>query len=132
MSLAIDVLIIGGGPAGLATALALCRARHTCVVFDSGTYRNSLCQYMHSVPTWDHADPALYRDAARKELTQRYTTVQLVDRRVLSVVKTDQGDFLATDEVGKTWTGRKLVLATGVKDAYPDLPGYGECWVTGM
>ena len=53
MSLAIDVLIIGGGPAGLATALALCRARHTCVVFDSGTYRNSLCQYMHSVPPWD-------------------------------------------------------------------------------
>lgn len=132
MSSFVDVLIIGGGPAGLSTALSLCRARHTAVVFDSGTYRNDLYSHMHAFPTWDHADPKKYREAARAELVGRYRTVQLVDLAVTSVVRTEQGNFVALDARGKEWTGRKLVLATGVKDEFPGIPGYSECWVKGM
>lgn len=132
MSSSVDVLIIGGGPAGLATALSLCRARHTAVVFDSGTYRNDLYSHMHAFPTWDHADPKKYREAAHAELVGRYRTVQLVDLAVKSVLRTEGGDFVALDAQGREWTGRKLVLATGVKDIFPEIPGYSECWVKGM
>jgi thioredoxin reductase len=53
-----DVLIIGGGPAGLAVATGLARQLYTAVVFDSGVYRNARTQHMHNVPTWDHRNPA--------------------------------------------------------------------------
>lgn len=128
----VDVIIIGGGPAGLSTALGLCRARHTAVVFDSGVYRNGLSQHVHTVPTWDHKDPSAYRLAAREELTGRYDTVQVIDRAVRCVTKDADGNFIAVDGNDKRWVGRKLVLATGVQDLYPDIEGYADCWVTGM
>ncbi|EFR00296.1 thioredoxin reductase [Nannizzia gypsea CBS 118893] len=129
MTALFDCLIVGGGPAGLAAALGLCRAVRTAVVFDSQTYRNSLTEHMHNVSTWDHQQPADYRAAARRELTEgRYETVTLADVALRKVWKLDSGEFEATDAAGKTWRGRKLVLATGVKDEIPDVPGYADCW----
>ncbi|KAF3483158.1 uncharacterized protein GIQ15_02482 [Arthroderma uncinatum] len=118
-----------GGPAGLAVALGLCRAVRTAVVFDSQTYRNSLTDHMHNVSTWDHSKPQDYRAAARRELTEgRYNTVTLADVALRKIWKLESGEFEATDAGGKTWRGRKLVLATGVKDEIPDVPGYADCW----
>ncbi|KAK2874948.1 hypothetical protein FQN49_001922 [Arthroderma sp. PD_2] len=129
MSTLFDCLIVGGGPAGLATALGLCRAIRTAVVFDSQTYRNSLTDHMHNVSTWDHTKPKDYRAAARRELTEgRYNTVTLADVALSKVWKLDSGEFEATDASGKTWRGRKLVLATGVKDEFPEVSGYADCW----
>ncbi|RHZ61469.1 NAD(P)/FAD-dependent oxidoreductase [Aspergillus thermomutatus] len=129
MTTSYDCLIVGGGPAGLATALGLCRALRTAVVFDSLTYRNSLAEHMHNFPTWDHANPADYRAAARRELTEgRYGTVTLSDAALRRVWKLDSGEFEATDVTGKVWRGRKLVLATGVRDEIPSVPGYAACW----
>jgi len=51
---------------------------------------------------------------------------------VEAVRKGDDGCFVATDCEGKLWIGKKLILATGVKDVYPDIEGYAECWATGM
>ncbi len=128
----VDVLIIGGGPAGLSAALCLSRARYTAAVFDSGVYRNTLSYHVHMVPTWDHSDPREYRAAARKELKTRYDTVQFVDRAVREVTKDETGTFHAIDASEKHWSGKKLILGTGVKDIFPDIPGYEECWSTGM
>lgn len=133
-----DVLIIGGGPAGLATATALARQLYTAVVFDSGAYRNARARHMHNVPTWDHRDPADFRAAARRDLLARYATVQFREAAVESVRVRGSGDddgrklFEATDAAGRVWTGRKLVLASGVRDVYPDIPGYDDVWGRGV
>ena len=128
-----ECLIIGGGPGGLSTALGLSRILHTAALFDSGVYRNRFSNHMHTVSTWDHKDPAEYRAAARRELIEgRYSSVQIKDITIVKVEKLEDGGFKATDAAGEEWTGKKLVLATGSKDEHPDIPGYKECWATGM
>jgi len=132
LSSEVDALVIGGGPAGLSAALAFARQLHTVILFDSNLYRNAKAARMHVVSTWDNHPPAEYRDAAREELTTRYDTVWVIDTEVKRVVKLDQGRFTAHDADGKQWTGRKLLLATGSKDVFLDIPGFSECWGTSM
>ena len=131
----LDALIIGGGPAGLTAALTLARQVHTAVVFDSGSYRNEGSKHMHTVLTWDHKDSKDFRAAARKNILDGYQTIQFEDVEVKTVRKNDtaEGGLIeATDANGKTWQGRKLILATGVVDVYPDIEGYAECWISGV
>src|SRR5437588_12404611 len=124
-----EVLIIGGGPSGLSAALSLARARRAAVLFDSGDYRNAPTKHLHTFITWDHRDPAELRTAARKELFQgRYSTVKYSKTAVSAVAKLPDGTFKATDATGSEWVGDKLVLATGVTDILPDLPGFAGCW----
>ena len=123
-----DVLIIGGGPGGLSTATGLARQLYTAVVFDSGVYRNARSQHMHNVPTWDHRLPAEFRAKARDDLLARYDTIQFADMKIDRVAKMPSGTFQATDAAGQVWEGRKLVLATGVRDVPPDMEGYGDVW----
>lgn len=127
-----DVLIIGGGPAGIAAATTLNRLMHPCIVFDHGVYRNDRSKHMHNVPTWDHKDPAEFRAAGRKDLTERYHTTRFVNAKVETLAKLDNGTFQATDSTGQKYIGKKVVLATGVEDLYPEIAGYGECWGHGM
>ena len=128
----LDVLIIGGGPAGLSAATGLARQLYTAVVFDSGVYRNQRTNHMHNVLTWDHAHPEAFRQKGRRDILNRYTTVNFQDTEIKSVSKTSTGNFELKDAQGKSWTGRKLVIATGVRDVYPDIQGYDDCWARGM
>ncbi|OBT38622.1 hypothetical protein VE00_10790 [Pseudogymnoascus sp. WSF 3629] len=124
----LDVLIIGGGPGGLSVATGLARQLYTAVVFDSGLYRNARSQHMHNVATWDHRSPAEFRAKARDDLLARYNTIQFVNTTIESVSKTPTGVFQTTDSTGKVWEGRKLVLATGIRDVYPEIEGYDDVW----
>ncbi|GMF66941.1 unnamed protein product [Aspergillus oryzae] len=119
-----DVLIIGGGPAGLSVATGLARQLYRAVVFDSGVYRNALSNHMHNVATWDHSSPAEFRREARERILARYDTIQFENIEIKNVQKTSDGYFKAFDALDRVWTGRKLVLANGVRDIFPDIDGF--------
>ncbi|KAF7173483.1 hypothetical protein CNMCM6106_007561 [Aspergillus hiratsukae] len=132
-ALLFDVLIIGAGPAGLSTATGLARQLHTAVVFDSGVYRNAMTQHMHNVLGWDHRNPAELRAAGRADLTNRYSTIQFQNSTIEAIRHIEaQQLFEARDDQGHRWYGRKLVLATGVRDIPLDIEGYAECWANGI
>lgn len=128
-----DVLIIGGGPAGLAVALGLARQLFTATIFDSQVYRNAKAAHMHNVVGWDHVKPAEFRAKGRQDILSRYATISFADGvEIVKVEKTSKGKFEATDAKGVMYVGKKLVLCMGMKDLYPAIEGYEDCWVERM
>jgi thioredoxin reductase len=134
----LDTLIIGGGPAGLSAALALGRVKRSAVVFDSGVYRNEGVQAMHTVLGNDGTNPFSFRGTSRAQIEAKYDSIQFSNSTVLEVARAkldpDRYDgFSATLEGGKTYFGRKLIIATGSADILPtDIPGYKENWPSHM
>ncbi|CAN8098515.1 unnamed protein product [Discula destructiva] len=135
----VDAAIIGAGPAGLSVATSMARQLHSAVVFDSGVYRNRLTHHMHNVAGWDHKDPAAFRSAARSDILARYNTIQFQDSTCIAKIniaakEPGSGDqvFELTDDKGTVWSARKVVLANGVQDIFPDIDGYEDCWARGI
>jgi thioredoxin reductase len=126
-----DVLIVGGGYAGLSTASTLYRATHKTVVFDSNIYRDQRAPQIRQLPGWEGKTSTEYRAAAQTEL-QSTGLSSIVNAAVERIDRTDDGLFKAKTSDGREWLGKKIVLATGVEEVYPDIPGYDDCWVTGM
>lgn len=129
----VDALIIGGGPAGLAAALAYARTLATAIVFDSSSYRNEGITHMHTVPSRDHINPYEFRGIAREQIESRYETVWFEKTTITQAAKRfigkDKYDgFELKDSNGKTYQGKKLILATGSRDVFPNIPGYAENW----
>ncbi|KAK0617475.1 hypothetical protein B0T14DRAFT_590197 [Immersiella caudata] len=127
-----DVLIIGAGPGGLSTATGLARQLYNTVVFTDETFRNARAQHMHNFAAWDHQPPSVFREKAKEDLLTRYATVRFENTKIATMSKTEAGHFTATDTQGRSWTGRKLVLAQGSEDSFPEIPGYTDCWVHGI
>jgi thioredoxin reductase len=129
----VDALIVGAGPAGLNAALAFARTRSTAIVFDSREYRNEGIKHMHTVASRDHQDPYAFRNTAREQIESRYETIRFqratITHATKKLIGEDQYDgFEVKDSEGRTYEGRKLILATGSKDIMPDLEGYKENW----
>ncbi|KAK8058076.1 FAD/NAD(P)-binding domain-containing protein [Apiospora phragmitis] len=120
-----DAIIVGGSHAGLAAALTLYRASHTSLVFDAGAPRNALSDHVYMVPAWDGKNPNDLREASRAELL-RTGLVQVVERRLVSASKLEDGTFEVVDAEGEHWKGRKIILASGVEEKHPDIPRYTE------
>ncbi len=120
-----DVVVVGGGSAGLQAALTLGRMRRQVLLFDSGRYRNQAAHHMHNFIAHDGDEPAEVRKAARADL-ERYDTVELREAVVTRVRPHGSGWLVTLDgaEVGT----RKIVLATGLRDTLPDTPGLAELW----
>ncbi|MCZ4101596.1 NAD(P)/FAD-dependent oxidoreductase [Streptomyces sp. So13.3] len=121
-----DVIIIGGGPAGLSAALTLGRSRRTALVCDAGAGRNRSAPNSHGFLTRDGMPPDELRTAGRKELAG-YDGVELRDSMVLAAEGT-AGAFTVGFQDGSEAQGRRLLLATGMIDRLPDVPGLAEIW----
>ncbi|KAI8623698.1 hypothetical protein F5Y19DRAFT_457633 [Xylariaceae sp. FL1651] len=123
-----DIIIIGGGPGGLSAASSIVRQDHKTLLLDSGKYRNMKSK-MHTLASWDHRDPEEFRAAARADF-DRYGSVT-VDYAEVDTVKQQEEHFEVSAN-DKTWTAKKIILATGVEDVFPDIQGYADCWITGI
>lgn len=121
-----DVVIIGGGPAGLQAAQTLGRIHRTAVLLDSGHYRNERAAHMHNVAGHDGTPPASWRADARRELAA-YDTVQ-VRQAEATFIQGEPGAITVTTADGDAIVTRAVVLATGVRDVLPDVPGLAELW----
>ena len=115
-----DAVVVGGGPAGLQATLTLARVHRKVLAVDSGRYRNDPAAHMHNVVTHDGTPPAVFRAAARKELAA-YDTVTLRDDAVTSIARDGDGFVVALG--AERVRARGVVLATGVTDTLPDVPG---------
>jgi thioredoxin reductase len=121
-----DVIIIGGGPAGLSAALVLGRARRSVLVVDDGEPRNAVAEQMHGFLTRDGTPPAEMARIARDEIAQ-YPSVTFLAAHVARADDTPAG-FLVTTATGDERIGRRLLITTGVFDALPALDGLPERW----
>ncbi len=119
-----DVIVIGGGPAGLQAGLTLGRVHRPALVLDSGEYRNAPAGHMHNVIGQDGTPPAELRAVARKEI-ERYGTVEVHDAAAAAVRALDDG-FEVELVDGRTERARRLLLATGLRDRLPEIPGLAE------
>jgi thioredoxin reductase len=121
-----DVIIIGGSYAGLQAATTLGRALRKVLVIDGGKPCNSQTPHSHNFLTQDGETPAAIA-AKGKEQLAAYTTVSLLQDNVIEAVQVVNG-FKTDTLSGATFTTRKLLFATGVKDIMPDIHGFAECW----
>jgi thioredoxin reductase len=121
-----DVIVVGAGPGGLSAALLLARACRSVLVIDDDQPRNQVTEAIHGFLTRDGTPPEELRRLGRAELA-RYPTAELRRGRAVDVVRIEAG-FELTLEGGGRERARRLVLATGVKDLLPDIPGLRELY----
>ncbi|TYR80658.1 NAD(P)/FAD-dependent oxidoreductase [Priestia megaterium] len=117
-----ECAIIGGGPAGLNAALVLGRARRSVALIDNNQPRNAVTHASHGFITRDGVTPAEFRRIAYKEVLC-YPSVKHLETEVNSVSKTEFGFELFTRS-GVQIKARKLILATGVREIFPDIKGF--------
>jgi thioredoxin reductase len=117
-----DVVIVGGGAAGLSAALVLGRARRKVAVVDAGAPRNAPAAHMQGFLSRDGMPPSELLEVGRREVT-RYG-VELVDGSVTAI----EPGFLVHDGGGRSWGARRLLLTTGVTDDLPPIAGVHERW----
>jgi thioredoxin reductase len=116
-----DAIIVGGGPAGLSAALILGRCRRRVVVCDSGRPRNAASRALHGFLTRDGVRPSELLRLGRAEL-RRYG-VEFRPSLVTTAACQPDGTFTIRLRGGGTLRGRTLLLATGVTDRLPRIPG---------
>lgn len=125
-----DAIILGGGAAGLATALMLGRALRRTLVIDAGSPRNRFASHMHGVLGHDRVPPQDLLARGREEVA-RYG-VEVRPGRAARVDLANGGVVVTLDDGGAPLTARALVLATGMTDVLPDVPGLAERWGSGV
>lgn len=122
---AYDVVVVGGGAAGLSGALMLGRSRRSVLVVDAGEPRNAPASGVHGFLTRDGTSPAALVELGRAEV--RGYGVRVIDGRVVSAESVD-GGFTVTLENGSRVGARRLLVTTGLVDELPDVPGVRERW----
>lgn len=121
-----DALIIGGSFAGISAALQLARARQNILVIDGGSRRNRFADHSHGFLGQDGRPPQHIIADAKAQLL-KYPTVTWQDG-IAEKARRDGAQFIVTLEDGTDFSGRYVLLATGVRDTLPDIPGLWQRW----
>jgi thioredoxin reductase len=120
-----DVVVVGGGAAGLSGALMLARVRRSVVVIDAGAPRNAPAAGVHGLLAADGIRPAELLERGRAEV-RRYGG-QVVAAEVTTVARDTEGLSVALADA-RSVRARRLLVATGLVDELPDVPGVRERW----
>jgi thioredoxin reductase len=121
-----DVIIVGGSYAGLAAGMALGRALRKVLIIDGGNACNKQTPHSHNFLTNDGKTPKAIASIAKKQV-RMYGSVDFLNA-IVTAGSNAQNGFKIQIQSGETFTAKKLVFATGVKDIMPDIPGFAECW----
>jgi len=121
-----DVIIIGGSYAGLSAAMALGRSLRNVLIIDSGKPCNRQAPHSHNFITHDGKTPKEISDLAKTQVLE-YKTVKFQNGVVVKMEKNVNSFIIKTDN-GDTFYAKKIILASGVKDIMPNIPGFAECW----
>ena len=121
-----DVVVIGGGAAGLSAALVLSRARRNVAVVDSGTPRNALAAHMHGFLSRDGMPPRELLAAGREEVTSY--GAHLIAGTVTAVARQVGPTFQVMLSDGQQLHARRILVAAGLRDELPEIPGVKERW----
>jgi thioredoxin reductase len=120
-----DVVVVGGGAAGLSGALLLARSRRSVLVIDAGEPRNSPAAGVHGFLSRDGMNPLELLELGRADV--RGYGGQVIEGRVNSATRTDVG-FTVTLDDQRMVSARRLLVTTGLVDELPDVPGLRERW----
>lgn len=120
-----DIVIVGGGPAGLSAALNLGRARKRVLLCDSGPRRNAAAKEIHGFVTRDGTPPAEFRRIGRQQL-EAYPGVEARDVPI-EEIRGEKGAFEVRLSTGIV-QARRILLCTGLIDELPEIEGFRELW----
>ena len=122
----VDVVVVGGGAAGLSAALVLARARRRVVIVDAGVPRNAPAAHMHGFLSRDGFPPSEILAVGRDEVTA-YGTV-FTPGTVADALTNGSSGFLVVLADGQRISTRRLLVTTGLRDELPDIPGLRDRW----
>ncbi|TCT02921.1 NAD(P)/FAD-dependent oxidoreductase [Aquabacter spiritensis] len=121
-----DVIVVGGSYAGMAAALQVLRARRSVLVVDAGAPRNRFAAHSHGFLGQDGVEPEIIAHTARAQL-MRYPTLTWTEGMALSA-EGEKDAFALSLAEGPSVAARRLLFATGLADALPDIPGIADRW----
>lgn len=124
-----DVIVAGGGPAGLTCALVLGRCGRSVAVFDTGTQRNKASSAIHGFPTRDGEKPAVFLSRLRRELAAY--GIPVIEKRIVDAKAGPSGFIVSTAE-GASFGCTLLLLSTGLSDHLPSIPGIEKYYGKGV
>ncbi|MBC8051902.1 MAG: NAD(P)/FAD-dependent oxidoreductase [Sphingobacteriaceae bacterium] len=121
-----DVIIVGGSYSGLAAGMTLGRALKSVLIIDDGKPCNRQTPHSHNFITQDGKTPGEIAALARQQV-EMYTTIEFF-RGLATAGKKNSNGFEIGVSSGETFTSKKLIFATGIKDLLPDIEGLAACW----
>ncbi|AZA55442.1 NAD(P)/FAD-dependent oxidoreductase [Chryseobacterium sp. G0201] len=121
-----DVIIIGGSYAGLSAGMALGRSLRNVLIIDSGKPCNRQTPHSHNFLTQDGRPPKEISTIAREQV-EKYDTVKFHDGVVVKTATLNDG-FEVETKKGEIFNAKKLIIASGIQDIKPNIPGFSECW----